>query len=612
MSSEDLLRVDKGKGRATSPEPSEETPLLASSSRTSSSDLEPAQPHRRTCRSVFTTVFLVLLSFSLVLVLLLVFLAWTYAAEASHVSEDEIIQRALVLRGPDSINVLNITDGGDIWVEVGGHIGVDAGAIIGVKEMGDENVFRDVWKAIGRWGIRRLDDVSVQLSTIDIASIHDPDTPLASIELPPLQLPLNADPPKDSSWLTPVTIPVLVRPSQNGTLWLDFARECWRQGYVAAHASVAHVAVAGGVLNNKSWRSALKIERSDIDVSVRHKIPVLPGLPPPGRGAAFPSLSDLVTLLDFGVHTQPSRLFIDALATFVNPAPPDITFTSPRLPFTVSLPHPNTTAMVPIATVTSDPFALTHPNITLKLTGHVVPLPANSTPALSALVSNYLSAESSPIQISTPLIRGLALDTVFPAPATRPHILRNVTIKDMKIHALGTSILASGTVLARVVLPPGLSVDLHVSRVLPDVLVFDGEIPNGGEGMRDISAPSPPFPDPLPEHAFAHIRPEDWLPSTSGPGEPEDGESAGSVTLVQAQLVDVPLEVLPGRQREFSNFVSKVIFGTKGAVAGVQGVAAVTVHVEGLPIKGQPGKDAGMELTGLPFQGSVRVGKKGL
>jgi hypothetical protein len=95
-------------------------------------------------------------------------------------------------------------------------------------------------------------------------------------------------------------------------------------------------------------------------------------------------------------------------------------------------------------------------------------------------------------------------------------------------------------------------VDLVVSRVLPDVLVFDGEVPDSSQ-----SPPAPPsLPDPLPERAFGHIRPKDWLKSLSARDKSEEGE--GAAYAVTAKIVDVPLEVLPGRQKEFSNFVSKV------------------------------------------------------
>jgi len=70
--------------------------------------------------------------------------------------------------------------------------------------------------------------------------------------------------------------------------------------------------------------------------------------------------------------------------------------------------------------------------------------------------------------------------------------------------------------------------------------------------------------------------------------------------------------VLPGRQTEFSNFVRKVIFDSGGAVAGILGSAAVAVDVHGLPVHGGSGEDGEMELSGLPFQGSVVIGKKNM
>lgn len=112
-----------------------------------------------------------------------------------------------------------------------------------------------------------------------------------------------------------------------------------------------------------------------------------------------------------------------------------------------------------------------------------------------------------------------------------------------------------------------MNVAVDVSKVFPELLVFDGPVPpdtsfagkhkgddDEGEGP---GLPAPiPIPDPLPERAFAHIRPGEWLNALSVPiNAPEDG---GSAVAVSAKLVDIPLEVLPGRQREFSNFVGKV------------------------------------------------------
>ena len=134
---------------------------------------------------------------------------------------------------------------------------------------------------------------------------------------------------------------------------------------------------------------------------------------------------------------------------------------------------------------------------------------------------------------------------------------------DMKIKPSGTALLASGVVQANIVLPKGITVGMTVYKVLPDVIIFDGEVPSSiiiGRNSDDTDDPPPrmPLPDPLPERAFGHIRPRDWLPSVSEPIELEEEE--GSAYTISARVVDVPLEVLPGRQRQFNNFIGKVCF----------------------------------------------------
>jgi hypothetical protein len=227
----------------------------------------------------------------------------------------------------------------------------------------------------------------------------------------------------------------------------------------------------------------------------------------------------------------------------------------------------------------------------------------------------------------------------------------------MKIHASGTTILANGAVHARIALPEGMDVTLLINRILPDVLIFDGPLTaaspppaslpltrttstakflteyhpdtatDDDDDDDDDVPPAPPLPTPLPPRAFARVRPVTWLPTMSSPTSPRrDWNERGSTTLrITAWFSDVPLEVLPGRERQFRSFVSKVIFGPgEGAVAGLQGVAAVGLTIDGLSIgdadgdrnwdRGVVGGEggAGMVLTGLPFQGSMRVGAKGL
>ena len=230
----------------------------------------------------------------------------------------------------------------------------------------------------------------------------------------------------------------------------------------------------------------------------------------------------------------------------------------------------------------------------------------------------------------------------------------------MRIHASGTTVLANGGVHARIAFPKGMDVTLLINRILPDVLIFDGPLPTaspplvslpltrttGGtnksytdaaadEDDDDDVPPAPPLPTPLPPRAFARVRPGTWLPTMSSPTPPRrDWNERGSTTLrITAWFSNVPLEVLPGRERDFRNFVSKVIFGPDdGAIAGVQGVAAVGVRIDGLLIGQKSDADGdgdrvgglvggkmevedesvngtGMMLTGLPFEGSVRIGR---
>ncbi|KAF8259886.1 hypothetical protein EI94DRAFT_1750216 [Lactarius quietus] len=613
--------LDKGKSRATIQEPTETTPLLASRSRDVPSDdddddddLEPTRQSNPTLVSTLTTVFLITLSVSILLVLLLLSLAYSYAAQAFHVSDDHILNNSLVFQGPDAIDVLNISQHGDIWLRLDGRVGFDAGDIIGVKPGSDDSLWLGAWKAIGRWGIRNLDTVSLSLSSINITSQYDPATLLASIATPPLQIPLTANPPGDLSWLTPMSVPVHLHPSKNVTAWLDFARDSWRSGYAVVQATISQADIKGGPWQWRTWRSVFRLSRSNLSLGLRMKIPALPNLPAPGDDLPPPSFADLVHLTHFSLTSGTHNLTIDASATMANPLPSTVTFTAPPIPFIAWIPSPsdpsNDTALIPLASVTSSPFALTHPNLTLSVHGNVLPISHSAAPAISSLISDYLSGVDHPIAITTPfeLFADYIAHTTFPAPYPAP----------------------SGIVHARLTLPEGMDITIAPSRVLPDTLIFDG-LPDPASTFppeppltlintnadEDDAPPPAPLPNPLPPRAFARVRPSSWLAALTSPTAPRrDWGEHGSTTLrVSASFADVPLEVLPGREREFRSFVGKVIWGAGGgAVAGVQGVVAVSVRIEGLPIDpddGEGGDRGGsMVLTGLPFQGSVRVGKK--
>ncbi|EKM57252.1 uncharacterized protein PHACADRAFT_254920 [Phanerochaete carnosa HHB-10118-sp] len=606
MSSEDVSsgpHAAKGKGRARPEDFDERTPLLASGSG-AHHDPEPAAPRRRRLFAKLLSVFLYTLSFCVLFFVIVLLIAYSYGSRASGISSDELIQRALVTRGPDRLDVLNVTGDGGIWVKVRGRVGLDAGGVIGVAAEENESYAKYWWKSIGRWGIEQLDTITVNLSTVDIFSKHDY---LAEVVIPPLDLPLTADPPDNDGWLTEVTIPVYIQPTKNITALLRFAHESWRDGTMRVEAHVGRAAVRGGHLNESGWRSALSAVRTDVVSHVSMRVPHLPGLPRPGTHQPLPPASQLVTLTSFKLESNDSQLAVYANATAINPTPENFHYAAGPIPFTIALPAKNSSQqLIPVAAVHTAPFTLTHPNISVSLAGHILPLTMNASAAVSRVLANYVSARDSEVSVSCPLLPGFNVTATFPALRPKPRILRDVTIKNMKIKSgLNGGMLASGTVFARIVLPLGFHVGLNVSRVLPDVLVFDGAVPiqdKSSPAYIGDAPPAPPLPDPLPDRAFGHIRPDDWVPSMSFPIE--SGEHEGTAVEVYADMVDVPLEILPGRDRQFRNFVGKVIFSANGAVAGVQGVAAVAVDVQGLPLE-----HGEMELEGLPFRGRVRIGK---
>jgi hypothetical protein len=347
-------------------------------------------------------------------------------------------------------------------------------------------------------------------------------------------------------------------------------------------------------------------------------------------------MSQLVTLTSFDIRsTQNDSVVLNATATLVNPAPPEIDLTVPSLPYLVSLPGPDN-ATVPMARAHTDPFSLSQrPNITLHISGTVLPLRSSS--AFSSFLSDYLGGRAHPILLQTPLYPQLTFESAFPAPDPPPRVMREMEMRDMKVRLLPSgAAVGSGTVYARIVLPKGINIGMDVKRVIPDVLIFDGPVPTyatadmplrvesgrrrdtdegdeDGDGDEDEEPPlppSPPLPYPLPPRAFAHIRPSHWLPASSAPDErggDADDEEHGTAIAITSPFVDVPLMVLPGRQREFSEFVGKIVFGRGAALAGLQGHVSVHSTIPGLPA----GNDAvrGVVLDRLPFEGNVYIGK---
>ena len=573
-------------------------------------------------------------------------LAWSYASRASSLVPEQVLNRDVVLSGPFRVDVLNTTDYGGIWLNVSGRMGFDAGDAMGLNHPvpgKSEGLLSRLWKALGRWGIRTMGIVTVHLDTVHITPEYDEFLTLLEVKLPPTELPLTVDSsPWSDEWLSPMVSEVFVQP-KNATAVLDFLSRSWKAGSLDATIRLAQLKITGGG-SQSSWKARFRWKMTEIQTSIRFKskstshladvshcsafvVPLLPGIPQPGKNAP-PSVSDFLSLKTIQVSNQ-HNLTLYAEADVINPCPESFNFSIPSLPFVVSLPN-NLDSPLPVANVITHPFVSTHPNITIQASGTVSTLPRSSFGLLSTFLNRFLSGKPNQILISTSLFSTnnsseIQVPAELPAPSHRPNLLQNVTIKDMSVRPSGTTFVASGIVFAKVILPKGMNIGLEVFRVFPDVLVFDGEAPEGVPDLsmrhdtmkKHVPPQMPSLPYPFPPRAFGRIRPDDWLPSTSVRLEStsDDGEEEmGAVYAVSAKVVDVPLQMLSGRQKEFSDFVGKVIFGSTGAVAGIEGYAAVAVRVDGLLLDGpKGGKESGekgvmLELTGLPVHGNVRVG----
>lgn len=273
-------KVDKGKRRAD--EPTERTPLITG---TSSSGLgvlheavTPANSRNRSLRSQLTTVFLVSFLVCLLAFLLLFFLAWSYASRATNLRlEDAIEDGYIVVRGPDHVNVINVTRSNDevvsVWLNMTGRAGVDAGAVIGVdSDEENEGLMNDIWKSIGRWGVRKLDRISVNISTIRISPVYDPEITLFNVDVPPVELPLSLNPPDDYSWLTTLALnSVRIQlPTTNIDVLLDFLKESWKHGSIVVNVEVGNAFVHGGSATNSSgWRHKVRGKLDNIRTRIR-------------------------------------------------------------------------------------------------------------------------------------------------------------------------------------------------------------------------------------------------------------------------------------------------------------------------------------------------------
>jgi len=264
---------DKGKQRAPTLEPSERTPLLPS---TSSHTIHQSHPHlsppgqpprQNLVRKLLIVFFATLLTCVVVLVLILLF-AFSYSSRVSNLTAQDILDRGLFVKGPDRVDVLNATKEG-VWIRVDGQVGLDMGRVLRIHPDDKDLIWTELWKGVGRWGVRKVGRISVELSPITVVPSNEPSVSLAVVTAPAIELPLSSGPPSSLEWLTPVSIPIHIRPTNRTKDLIHFAKECWMSGVIQVFSAINSVHVTGGRMGETGWRGSFGTERSNVSIAIR-------------------------------------------------------------------------------------------------------------------------------------------------------------------------------------------------------------------------------------------------------------------------------------------------------------------------------------------------------
>lgn len=325
-------------------------------------------------------------------------------------------------------------------------------------------------------------------------------------------------------------------------------------------------------------------------------MPELPNLPRPGKPL---DLAKLVKLHHYS-FTNKNGLQISAGASVPNPGLDGIPY---ALPFGIDV---NGTEM---ARVVAHATGVSSKSIDISMAGNVTV--AQGGAAMENFLRSFLRGKDFPIVVKgldrvpdeshlpappqwvLETLPSVSLNLIFPGPKPKPEVIKSVTIEGMQISEANGQVVASGTVVAIIKLPKGFqSVNVNVTAIKPDVFVYDGPLDDASDDDDDEDGR--PDPENPPERAFGLIAPDYYLDSNTTAVDDEPGSFT-----VRAAFVDMPLEVLDGRQGVFRSFVSKVLF-SGGATAGIGGVA---------DIKADLGVGEDLSVAGLPVHGEFWVGR---
>ncbi|GAA5937774.1 uncharacterized protein JCM15063_002112 [Sporobolomyces koalae] len=644
----------------------------------------PAAPQRNrlSIASICCLFFAFLFVLSLVVAATLhLWVGHLLSEQAKHGSVDDMAQRGLLFVGPSSVKVSPVEDGSEslaLMLEVEGMAGIDARKALGWETKEDGKWLRRVENKLARWAVRKAHGVTVNVGRVELYEGTDalePLNPLVVVEGMdaldlPLSYPTKAEPiPKMKAFT--LRIPVTF-PSPRDLV--AYGQAVWDSREYSLDAVLPHLSVS---LDRKNFVG--NINMKGISKRIVGLVPELPAVPKDPM-----DLVDLISYSAFETpsptHPNQTVIAMDVRALMKDPLAdavkkgriPAVAWGMPfRLPVSIAIPLPpdtlseNEVPDVTLARISTTPFSfpLGAKSAPIAVSGRVVPADnllkgpdSNKTPlsrALSRFVARYLSGRPNDVLIrydtspepplesdpdpSAPFPPSFVAELasnytfLFKLPGTNevPDVFHNLRMEDMKIKLGGGGdgpegdLLASGRVVGEVVLPEAaksLEDAINARRILPDVLVYDGDLPRfdvddsvfssqqrdqlafshhraGGDVDEQADYP----PNPLPANAFARMKPAAAMPAETI--HIPANATHNATTIVSATFVDAPLFLLPGRGDVLRRFIAKVVFGSGKVKASMKGLSAVELALGGF---------GEIALEDIPIEASFMVGRGGV
>ena len=156
-----------------------------------------------------------------------------------------------------------------MWIRLDGRVGLDVGRVLRIRPDDEDLIWTEFWKGIGRWGVGKVGRVSIEFSPITVTSRSEPSVSLAVVMAPAIELPLSTDPPSTHEWLTSMSIPIHIRPTNHTKDLIHFAEECWMSGVIRVSSAIPSIRVTGGRIHESGWRGRFGTERSNVSIAMR-------------------------------------------------------------------------------------------------------------------------------------------------------------------------------------------------------------------------------------------------------------------------------------------------------------------------------------------------------